>query len=186
MTIHHELIIAGFGGQGVLKMGQTLAEAAMNEGRHVVWTPAYGAEMRGGPSYCTVVVSSEPIGSPVVATADTVIVMDLASLPKYQTLARPDGRLLVNSSLVDVAKVQTPARCYPIPANHLAEEVGEGRIGNMVMLGAFLRLTGLVQPESVIAALAGTISQRHRHLLPLNEKALQAGAEAVERLLNQS
>jgi len=177
--LHHELIIAGFGGQGVLKMGQTLAEAAMREGRQVVWTPAYGPEMRGGPAFCTVIVSTEPIGAPVVAQADTAIIMDNPSLAKYQLQVRPGGSIIVNSSLIDPDQVRMDRRCLAVRANHIAEEIGEALIVNMVMLGAFLELTQLVRPESVVQALREALPERRHHLIPLNERALAAGAESV-------
>lgn len=179
VRVHHELIIAGFGGQGVLTLGSTLAEAAVLEGREVVWTPAYGAEMRGGPSFCTVIVSSELIGSPVVAQANTAIIMDQLSLPKYQKQVRPTGTLLVNSSLVNTTEMTTSIRWYAIRANHLAEDVGDARTANMVMLGAFLGLTALVRPESVVDALRHILPERRHHLLPMNEQALAAGARAL-------
>jgi len=181
--LHHELIIAGFGGQGVLKMGQTLAEAALREGREVVWTPAYGPEMRGGPAFCTVIISTTPIGAPVVAQADTVIIMDRPSLAKYQSQVRPGGTILINSSLVDPDQARKDRRCVAIRANHIAEELGETLIVNMVMLGAFLELTHLVKPESVVQALSEALPERRHHLIPLNEKALAAGAAVVRDLL---
>jgi 2-oxoglutarate ferredoxin oxidoreductase subunit gamma len=177
--VHHELIVAGFGGQGVLKLGQVLAEAAMHEGREVVWTPAYGPEMRGGPAFCTVIVSSEPVGAPVVAAVDTAIIMDQPSLPKYQHRVRPDGVLLLNASLVDPSLARTDLPCYAVRANHLAEALGLNQAANMVLMGAFLQLTSLVNPASVIEALRHSLPARHHHLLPLNERALQAGAEAI-------
>ncbi|MHB0935128.1 MAG: 2-oxoacid:acceptor oxidoreductase family protein [Armatimonadota bacterium] len=176
---HHELIIAGFGGQGVLKMGQTLAEAAMHEGREVVWTPAYGPEMRGGPAFCTVIISAEPIGAPVVAQADTAIIMDQPSLAKYQPLVREGGSILINSSLVDPAQVRKDRRCLAIDANHIAEEIGNAQIVNMVMLGAFLELTHLARPESVVQALREALPERRHYLIPMNEQALEAGAAVV-------
>jgi 2-oxoglutarate ferredoxin oxidoreductase subunit gamma len=182
-SLHHEVIIAGFGGQGVLKMGQTLAEAAMMEGRDVVWTPAYGPEMRGGPAFCTVIISSRPIGSPVVAQADSAIVMDRLSLQKYQGSVRSGGRIVLNSSLVDPELVRRDiARCA-VRANHLAEDIGDARIANMVLLGAFLRMTGLVQPATIIQALRQALPERRQHLIPLNERALACGADAAEMLL---
>ncbi|MHB9130740.1 MAG: 2-oxoacid:acceptor oxidoreductase family protein [Armatimonadota bacterium] len=181
--IHHELIAAGFGGQGVLTMGQMLAKAALLEGREVVWTPAYGPEMRGGPAFCTVLISSDPIGSPVVAQADTAIIMDRPSLPKYQSVVRVTGAILVNSTLVDPSAARGDIPCYAIPANQLAEEIGDVRITNMVMLGAFLRLTSLVAPASIIQALTDALPERRRHLIPMNEQALAAGAAVLETQL---
>lgn len=179
VRLHHELIMAGFGGQGVLKMGQTLAEAAVGEGYEVVWTPAYGPEMRGGPAFCTVIISSERIGSPVISHVDTAIIMDQPSLQKYQALVRPGGRILVNSALVDPAQVRTDIASYALNANQLAEELGEGSIANMVLLGAFLHLTHLVASASIIQALQQTLPKHRHHLLPMNAQALQAGADAL-------
>jgi len=179
-TVHHEMIIAGFGGQGVMKLGQMLAEAAMLEGREVVWTPAYGPEMRGGPSFCTVIISSSPIGAPVVSAVDTAVIMDRPSLGKYQAQVRPDGILIINSSLVDPTLARPDRRCYAVPANRLAEEIGDALIVNMVMLGAVLQLTQLVSPQSVVEVLREALPERRRHLIPLNEQALTAGANAVK------
>lgn len=181
-TVHHELIIAGFGGQGVLKLGLVLAEAAMHEGREVVWTPAYGPETRGGPSFCTVIISSERIGAPIVALADTAIIMDQTSLPKYQKLVRPQGTLLINSSLVAADTVRTDLSAYGIKANAIAEELGNAHVSNMVVLGAFIELTHLVSPEAVVESLREALPERARHLLPLNARALEIGAERVALL----
>lgn len=181
-TIHHDLIIAGFGGQGVLKLGQTLADAAMNEGLEVVWTPAYGPEMRGGPSFCTVIVSSDPIGAPVVDQVDTAIIMDQPSLAKYQQRVRPSGLIIINSSLVNPKNLRDDIPCYAIDANKIAEELGEPRTANMVLLGAFLHLTHLVQNDTIIEALRQALPKRHHNLLPLNARALTLGAETVERI----
>jgi 2-oxoglutarate ferredoxin oxidoreductase subunit gamma len=180
--IHHELIIAGFGGQGVLKLGLALAEAAMHEGREVSWIPSYGPETRGGSSFCTVVISTDPIGSPVVDQVDTAIIMDRVSLLKYQQRVRAGGMILVNTSLIDASLLRTDIMRYGIDANRLAEEIGDQRTGNMVLLGALLHLTHLVEPRTVIAALGETLSARNRHLLPMNERALALGAEQVQRI----
>jgi len=179
-TLHHELIIAGFGGQGVLKMGQMLAEAAVLEGREVVWTPAYGPEMRGGPAFCTVILSTAPIGAPVVAQADTAIIMDRPSLVKYQGQVRETGTLLVNTSLVDPAGIRPDRHSICLRAHHLAEAIGDTLIVNMVMLGAFLELTGIVRPESVVQVLRVALPERRHYLIPLNEQALAAGAQVVQ------
>lgn len=177
--LHHELIIAGFGGQGALKMGQMLAEAAVLEGREVIWTPAYGPEMRGGPAFCTVILSTVPIGAPVVAQADTAIIMDTPSLKKYQGQVRENGTLLVNTSLIDPALIRPDRFSICMPANHLAEEIGDAQIMNMVMLGGFLELTGIVRPETIVQVLRVALPERRHHLIPLNEQALAAGARIV-------
>lgn len=178
--IHHELIIAGFGGQGVLKLGQTLVEAAMHEGREVIWTPAYGPEMRGGPSFCTVIIASHPIGAPVVDQVDTAIILDQPSLAKYQHRVRRTGRMIINTSLVNSSSLRDDIPCYGIAANDLAEEIGDPRTANMVVLGALLHLTHLTTAETIIAALKQSLPERHQHLIPLNERALTVGAEQVK------
>jgi 2-oxoglutarate ferredoxin oxidoreductase subunit gamma len=182
-NLPHQLIMAGFGGQGVLKMGQILAEAALIEGYEVVWTPAYGPEMRGGPTFCTVIISAAAIGSPVVSSADTAIILDRPSLPKYVEQIRPGGTLLINSSLAMPTNMRSDVHWYAVRANHLAEEIGEARIANMVMLGALLHITGLMPPDSVLQALRQALPERRRHLIPLNEQALTAGAKAVTPLI---
>ena len=180
--LHHEMIIAGYGGQGVLKMGQTFADAALLEGFEVVWTPAYGPEMRGGPAFCTVIVSTHPIGAPVISEADTAIIMDRPSLGKYLAQVRLSGHLLFNSSLIEPALVCADHRAFAIAANQIAETIGSPLIGNMVMLGAFLELTPLVSPASVLKALSASLPERRQHLLPMNERALTAGMEAMRVL----
>lgn len=182
IKLHHTLIIAGFGGQGVLKLGQTLAEASMHEGREVIWTPAYGPEMRGGPSFCTVIISSDPIGAPVADQVNSAIIMDQPSLAKYQQQVRPGGKLIFNSSLVAPGTLREDITYYAIPANAIAEELGDQRTGNMVLLGALLHLTHLAAAQTVLDALEQSLPERHRHLLPLNARALAIGAERIERI----
>lgn len=177
--MHHELIIGGFGGQGVLKLGLTLAEAAMHEGRQVVWTCAYGPETRGGPSFCTVILSSDPIGAPVASAVNSAIIMDRPSLPKYQGRLSSGGTLILNSTLVNIQQARTDVNCYILPANVLAEEAGDPRSANMVMLGAFLHLFPLVAPATVLQALSEAVTARNSHLLPINERALALGAEHI-------
>jgi len=178
VRLYHELIVAGFGGQGVQTLGQILAEAALLEGREVVWTPAYGPEMRGGPSFCTVILSDRAIGSPVVATADTAIIMDQPSVAKYQQRLRTTGRIIYNSTLVKPELLRSDIPSFAVPASELAEELGMAQVTNMVILGAFIYLTKLVAPESILAALRNSLPERKHNLLPINEKALLLGAQA--------
>lgn len=180
--LFHELLMAGYGGQGVLKMGQLLAEAAMVEGLEVALTPAYGPEMRGGPSYGALIISSDPIGSPVSSLVDTAVIMDNPSLPKHQARVRPTGRMLLNSTLVDVTKARTDIDVYAVPATAIADELGESVISNMVMLGALVKITGLATLDHVLHALREGLPERRRHLLPLNEAALTRGADEVRKL----
>src|SRR5512141_3505554 len=130
-----EIIIAGFGGQGVLFGGQVVAYAAMDAGKEVTWIPSYGPEMRGGTANCTVVVADEEIGSPVVKNPDTVLAMNLPSLDKYEPMIKPGGVLVINASMVDRPAKRTDIRVVAIPCNEIAEELGSPRLANMVAAG---------------------------------------------------
>lgn len=174
-----QIISAGFGGQGVLLLGQLIAYAGLKEGNHVSWLPSYGPEMRGGTANCCVVVSDEEVGSPVVTEADIVVVMNRPSFEKYENSVVPGGKLFVNSSLIDLKTERTDIEVYYVPANALADELGNGRVANMVMLGAVLKKTGIVSPKTAIECLAASFGERKAHLIPVNEQALEKGAEAV-------
>jgi len=175
-----QVICAGFGGQGVMSMGQLLTYAGMIEGKNVSWLPSYGPEMRGGTANCGVIVSEKPVGSPIVTDATSVIVMNLPSLLKFEKDLVKDGLLLVNSSLIDKKASRDDIKAYYIPANELAVEIGNAKVANMVMLGAFLELTKAVEIESIMAALKKVFGPAKEHLLPANEEALKKGAEAVK------
>lgn len=176
----YQLISAGFGGQGVLLLGQLVAYSGLAEGKNVSWLPSYGPEMRGGTANCSVVVSDDEVASPVVTEADTVVVMNRPSLEKYESLVAKGGKLFVNSSIIDVKATRTDIDVYYIPANELAEELGNGRVANMVMLGAILEKTGVVSPKTAIECLAKSFGEKKAHLVPVNEKALECGANAVK------
>lgn len=180
--MQEEIIISGFGGQGALFAGQLLAYAGMNQGKHVTWIPSYGPEMRGGTAHCTVVVSDEPIGSPLVRHPSAAIVMNNPSLDKYQPLVKPGGVLVVNSSLITQPITRDDIAVALIPANAIADELGDSRLMNIVLLGAFLALRPIIPLEAIDSALADHISQRHRHLLPANAKALRRGAALANPL----
>lgn len=177
--MQHQVISAGFGGQGVLLLGQLLAYSGLKEGKNVSWLPSYGPEMRGGTANCGVVVSDEEIGSPVVVEADSVVVMNRPSLEKYEANVVPGGRLFVNSSLIHVKAKRTDIEVYYVPANEIADELGNGRVANMVMLGAVLEKTGVVSPKTVIECLAASFGERKANLIPINEQALARGQQAV-------
>lgn len=136
-----EFIIAGFGGQGVLLLGQMLAYAGMLEGKQVSWMPSYGPEMRGGTANCTVVISDEEIGSPVVSQPSCVIALNLPSLDKFEPMVKPGGLLLINSSLVDREPRRDDIKAVALPATEIASELGNIRVTNMVALGALVQLT---------------------------------------------
>ena len=171
-----EIIISGFGGQGALFAGQLLAYAAMDEGHHVTWIPSYGPEMRGGTAHCTVIISDDEIGSPLVRHPAAVIAMNLPSLDRYEPLIAPGGVLVVNSSLVTRHPARRDIRIVEVPANAMADELGSNRLANLVLTGALLAATGVLPPEAVERALAAHLPERHRSLLEANYQALRRGA----------
>ena len=174
--MQQEVIIAGFGGQGVLFTGQLLSYAAMDEGKAVTWIPSYGPEMRGGTANCTVVVSDEEIGSPFVRNPTAVLAMNLPSLEKFEDLVEEGGVLVVNSSMVNREVKRTDIRVVSIPANDIAEALGSKRSVNMVMLGALLGNLDLLSLQAVEIALEGHLPERHKKFLEGNKQALRKGA----------
>lgn len=176
--LHHELLIAGFGGQGVVLAGKLLASAALAEGREVVWAPSYGPEMRGGAVHCTIIISSARIGSPEVSQADSLLIMDQTSLPKFLPRLRPGGLLLLNSSLVNAPPPLPDSELLLLPATQAAADLGNQRVANVLMLGAFLAVRPLVSLDSLAAAMTKTAQEiGAERLLPINLQALARGAE---------
>ncbi len=167
-------VIAGFGGQGILSMGLNLAEAAMREGRHVTYLPSYGAEVRGGTANCTVAISDDEIASPVASSPEFIIAMNQPSALKFQNQIQSGGLFFINSSLVENEISRGDITVVPIPANHLADRLGNSRSANMVMLGAFIKKTGLVSMATVLEALRFTLSTKKK-LIEINERALEEG-----------
>jgi 2-oxoglutarate ferredoxin oxidoreductase subunit gamma len=174
-----ELIIAGFGGQGVLFAGQLLAYAAMDEGRVVTWIPSYGPEMRGGTANCTVVIADEEIGSPLVQYPTAVVAMNLPSLDKYEPLVKPGGVLVVNSSIINHTPTRTDIKVVMIPGNEIAETLGDKRMTNMVLLGGLLANLPVLSTDALARALKAHLPARHQRLLPTNLEALRRGAEYI-------
>ncbi|HPS42812.1 MAG TPA: 2-oxoacid:acceptor oxidoreductase family protein [Anaerolineaceae bacterium] len=172
-----EIIFAGFGGQGVLFGGQLLAYAAMDEGKEVTWIPSYGPEMRGGTANCTVVISDEEIGSPMVSNPQAAIVMNRPSLDKYEPLVKPGGVLVVNDSMVDRKTTRTDIKVISVKANEIAESLGNQRMANMVLLGAMLAALPVLPLDAIDKALQGHLPERHQKLLPKNYEALREGAK---------
>ncbi|MHB0923748.1 MAG: 2-oxoacid:acceptor oxidoreductase family protein [Bellilinea sp.] len=172
-----EIVVAGFGGQGVLFAGQVIAYAAMDNGLEVTWIPSYGPEMRGGTANCTVIVSDEEIGSPQVAHPAVVIAMNLPSLDKYEPMVKEGGLLVVNTSMVDRSPTRTDIHWVMVPGNEIAEELGDKRMTNMVLLGAMLANVPLLPLEAVEKSLREHLPERHHKLLPTNYKALRDGAK---------
>ena len=169
-------IFAGFGGQGVLSMGLSLAQAAMSEGKNVTYLPAYGVEVRGGTANCTVAISDEEIASPVASAPEFVIAMNQPSVVRFQNHIQSGGLFFINSSLVESEISRGDINVVSVPANSVAEKLGSPRSANMVMLGAFIKKSGLVSFDSIIDALKSTLGKKQK-LLAINEKALKAGYE---------
>jgi 2-oxoglutarate ferredoxin oxidoreductase subunit gamma len=171
-----EVIVAGFGGQGVLFTGQLLSYAAMDEGKEVTWIPSYGPEMRGGTANCTVVIADEEIGSPLVRNPAAVIAMNLPSLDKYEASIQAGGLLVINGSMVNRSATRKDIRCVVVPANDIAEELGDRKLTNMVLLGALLGNLDVLPLDALKKALREHLPERHHKLLPLNYTALEKGA----------
>jgi 2-oxoglutarate ferredoxin oxidoreductase subunit gamma len=174
--MQHEIIISGFGGQGVLFAGQLLSYAAMDDGKEVTWIPSYGPEMRGGTANCTVVIADEEIGSPFVRNPEAAIAMNLPSLDKYEPLVRPGGVLIVNSSMVNREATRKDIRIVKIPGNDIAEELGDKRMTNMVLLGGLLANLPIMPVAKLEKALKEHLPARHHKMLPKNYEALSRGA----------
>jgi len=174
--MHESVIMAGFGGQGILLMGQLLCWAGMQEGLGVTWMPSYGPEMRGGTANCTVMLSSERIGSPVTRHPSSLVAMNRASLDKFEDAVKPGGLLVINSSLVERDLKRSDIKVFRVPANKIAEETGTLQVANMAALGAYVGAKGIVSLESVMAGLRRMIPEHRKELLAVNETALRQGA----------
>ncbi|UCF30440.1 MAG: 2-oxoacid:acceptor oxidoreductase family protein [bacterium] len=181
--MYYDVFISGFGGQGILLAGQLLAEAAMEKGLEVTFFPSYGVEMRGGTARCTVILSDEAIGSPIVDSPLCIIAMNQPSLLRYQESLPEGGLFIVNSSLARLEDVQRDdILVRAVPISELAIELGNARLANMVALGAFAQCSGTLAPEEIVAALESVISARNRKLIPLNEKAILEGARYAREM----
>ncbi len=177
MNKAHEIIIAGFGGQGVLSMGQIIAYAAIKEGKEVSWMPSYGPEMRGGTANCIVIVAQSRISSPIVSNFDSAILLNQPSLEKFAAFVKPGGVILFEGSSVLAPPSRDDVESLGVEAHEEALKLANKQVANMVMLGAFLQLRPIVSPENVLKALKEVLPERHHHLLPLNERALKRGKE---------
>jgi len=173
----HELLAAGFGGQGVLSMGMTLAYAGMIEGKEISWMPSYGPEMRGGTANCIVIMSDKKISSPIITTFDTVVALNQPSMDKFEKVVRPGGLLLYDSTNIISPPTRTDIHCMAVPASDEAVKMQNTKIMNMIVLGAFIEETHAVALESVMQALKKVLPERYHHLLSLNEEALKRGME---------
>ncbi|RPI06582.1 MAG: 2-oxoacid:ferredoxin oxidoreductase subunit gamma [Ignavibacteriae bacterium] len=181
MSTTQEIIIAGFGGQGVLSMGQIIAYAAMEGKKEVSWMPSYGPEMRGGTANCTVIVSDTRISSPIVTKFDTAIVLNQPSVEKFEHAVKPGGLLIYERSTIIRPPVRKDIEILPLPGLEEAQKLKSKQVANMVLLGAFLELRPIVTLEHVLSALHGVLPPHRQHLIPLNELALTRGKElAIE------
>ncbi len=177
----NEIIIAGFGGQGVLSMGKILAYAGLFEGKEVTWMPAYGPEQRGGTANVTVIVSDEPISSPILSTYDVAIVLNQPSLDKFEEKIKPGGILIYDPYGISTPPQRSDISVYCINAMDAAAEMSNVKSFNMIVLGGLLEVCPIVGTEDVLKALHKTLPQRHHHLIPQNEEALMRGHEVITK-----
>jgi 2-oxoglutarate ferredoxin oxidoreductase subunit gamma len=181
MTTNHyceEVIIAGFGGQGIILAGRLLAQTAMEADKEVTYMPSYGAEVRGGTANCMVVIANEPIACPLVSNPDSLIVMNKASLNKFAPRLKDGGLLIMNSSLIDEGpELPDATEVLAVPANELAVELGSVRSANMVALGAYLQRKRIFSADAAAQCLPNVLARRYHKTLPVNTQALRRGAE---------
>ncbi|MDE6484834.1 MAG: 2-oxoacid:acceptor oxidoreductase family protein [Duncaniella sp.] len=174
-----EIIIAGFGGQGVLSMGKILAYAGLMQDLEVTWMPSYGPEQRGGTANVTVILSDEAISSPVLNKYDTAVILNQQSLDKFEPKVKPGGTLIYDPYSIHHAPTRTDINVVAVPAMEATLEMESSKAYNMVLLGALLKTRGLVEVEAVMKGLKKTLPERHHHLLPMNRNAILKGMELV-------
>jgi 2-oxoglutarate ferredoxin oxidoreductase subunit gamma len=181
MSLYQDVIMAGFGGQGVMLIGNLLAYAGMEHGLNVTYIPVYGPEMRGGTANCTVVVSDDAIGSPIIRSPKSLIIMNRPSLDKFQPQLVDGGVLVLNSSLIDAGLADSArVKVVAVPCNEIADGLGNTRMANMVALGAYVAATGVLPLSVVEESLSHVIAKHYSHLIPKNAEALRAGAAAYK------
>ena len=176
----HEIILAGFGGQGVLSMGKILAYSGLMEDKEVTWMPAYGPEQRGGTANVTVIVSDEPVSSPILSSYDVVIVLNQPSLDKFEPKVKKGGSLIYDGNGLNNPPTRTDIHVYRIDAMDAAAERNMIKVFNMIVLGGLLKVNPMVSIESVLKALKKTLPERHHHLIPVNEEAIRLGMEIIK------
>lgn len=174
------IILAGFGGQGILFLGKILAEVGMRCGKHVSWLPSYGPEMRGGTANCTVIISEHSIASPLVTVPDTVIAMNRPSVAKFNVRIKAGGMLMYNSSLIERQEFRDDIRLVEIPASEIADELGNARVANLVMAGAYVKFSKLVTYEEMAKSLPSLIPARKKELMDVNTQAFERGYQFVK------
>lgn len=174
-----EIIIAGFGGQGVLSMGKILAYSGLIEGKEVTWLPSYGPEQRGGTANVTVIISDERISSPILDSYDVAVVLNQQSLDKFESRVKPGGVLIYDSYGINRVPKRTDITVYRVNAMETTYEMQNAKAFNMLILGALLKVSSIVAVESVVKGLKKTLPERHHNLIPMNETALLRGMELV-------
>jgi 2-oxoglutarate ferredoxin oxidoreductase subunit gamma len=179
-------ILAGFGGQGVLMMGYSLANAAMIEGYYTTYYPTYGAEVRGGTANCTVAISDEEIASPVASSPEYLVVLNSPSLYGFQNKVAPGGTVFINSSIVENRLTRKDVKVIEVPASEIADQIGDARTINVIMLGAFLGVTGLLKPESYAEGFRRIMGDRKKAIIEINKKAFAAGFELFRKMPEES
>lgn len=175
-----EIIIAGFGGQGVLSMGMILSYGGMMEGKEVSWMPSYGPEMRGGTANCITIVSDEKISSPIISKFDTVIALNQPSVDKFEAAVKPGGLLIYESTNIINPPTRDDIEMIAIPGAEEAAKMGNTKVLNMIMLGAYFKKCPVIKYESILEGLKKVLPERYHHLIPLNEEALRKGMELAE------
>lgn len=180
-----ELIVAGFGGQGVLSLGMTLAYAGMLENKEISWMPSYGPEMRGGTANCITIISANKISSPIISLFDSAIVLNQPSMDKFARRVKPGGILLYESSNIFKPSTRTDIEIIGIPATTEALQMKNPKVMNMIILGAYLQLRPVVSNESILEALQKVLPEKYHHLLPINRQALERGEAMVLELKGQ-
>lgn len=173
-------IFSGFGGQGVLSMGYTLATAAMLEGKHVTYFPSYGVEVRGGTANCTVAVGDEEIASPVASEPEFVVAMNQPSFARFQSILQAGGLMVVNSSIVDISAARGDVEIVAVPTSELAEKLGTIKVANMIMLGAFIKASGIISYDFMVKNLSQILGEGKSKLIKLNKEALELGFNYVK------
>ena len=171
----NQILIAGFGGQGVLFAGKFLAYKGLLEEKQISWLPSYGPEMRGGTANCSVIISDEPVGSPIVSNPDSLIAMNLPSLDKYEPAVAPGGKVFIDSTLIDRKALRDDIDAYYIPATKMAADAGIPTLANMIILGKMIKETGAVSFENLLDAMKKVVSAKRAELMDINIKALETG-----------
>lgn len=175
----HNILIAGFGGQGVLFAGKCLAYKGLTEGKQVSWLPSYGPEMRGGTASCSVILSDTPVGSPIVSNPNVLVAMNLPSLNKYEPCAVAGGKIFVDSTLISRKVERTDVEAFYIPATKMAQDIGAPTLANMIIIGKLIKETGAVNFDDIEVGLKKVIPAKKADMLEINLKAIKAGFDHI-------